>query len=312
MSFLLLVLMIAVTTNASPQVRVRSHTELNTVQNIVLGDVADFVDLNKSIVDVLSKYILFSKPIQIGEKVEFSGETISTLMRSHSSWLQLKEKPQILIPHQVIIENVGFKMTAIKVKNKIQEHWQALCQCRVQVEDLVLPFIPTWKALSRWDLQMGSEIIRGSFTLPVVIYNSENQEQKLWIRGRMSLFQKVPVTKRSLNYGERIETSDIRMEEREITFSRDSCPEEKSLIGKKVKRPLALNEIVFNSALEKEKALNKGQEVKIFIQEQGWEVGLQGVAEQDAYIGDTIKVLNSKSKQSILVRVIGRGEVQIQ
>jgi flagellar basal body P-ring formation protein FlgA len=97
-----------------------------------------------------------------------------------------------------------------------------------------------------------------------------------------------------------------------VTFARDSTAFDGEIVGRKARQAIAAQDILYAGMLEKEKALKRGDPVKVALGEGEWEVILMGVAEQDGFIGDTVKVRNPRSQQVIVATVTARGEVRAQ
>lgn len=304
------ILMAAMTAKAEPTIVVRPNTQLSEVKPILLLDVAEFSGLDAATVTEVGQMKLAEGP-KVGEHIEFSGAAISMLLRSHKIW-QTTTRPVFTIPSRVVVENLGAQLTEAQVRMEIIQRWQTQCACRIELSELSLPRLKLTDGMA-WQLRFPSEPARGSFNIALELKNAKDDPaQTLWIRGRANHFRNVPVAKRQLALGERVQPEDFQFVDREVTFARDAVPAEQEIVGRKLRQSVAANDILFSGLLERERALRRGDQVKMSIGEEEWEVALVGVAEQDGFIGDMVKVRNSRSNQLVTAVVTGRGEVKVQ
>lgn len=296
---------------AEPAVVVRPHTHLSQTKVVRLQSIAEFFEVDQATARALGDVKLANGPLE-GERMEFSGAQISSILRAQKSWAKLDPKPAITIPSRVVVENIGDQVTEAQVRMELTNRWQSQCACRVQIDSLVMPKIHNWKAKSQWQLKPRSDLTRGSFNVPLEITSATGETQTLWVKGQVSYFKTVPVARRQLNFGERVQPDDVLFTERDVTFARDAVPGENEVVGRKIRMAVAANDIIFAGGLEKEKALKRGDIVRMMVSEDGWEVMLTGIAEHDAFVGDSVKVRNTKSNQVVVATVVGRGEVKIE
>lgn len=309
MWWVLSILSIGFVAQAEPTIVVRPHTQLSQSKTILLQDVAEFFDVDSKVSDVLGR-IQLADGMMGGGRLEFSGATISELLRSHKIW-HSQPRPSFTIPSKVVVENVGDKITEARVRMELTTRWQSQCGCRIELSELVMPRIEPWVAGTEWELRMPSQPERGSFTLAIELKNN-GARKTLWLRGRAAHYKVAAVAKRQIQIGERLQPEDFRMTEREITFARDAVAEAEDCVGRRARIGIAANEILFAGALEREKALRRGDLVRLALSESGWEVVLTGVAEQDGFVGDSVKIRNAKSNQIVVATVVGRGEVRAE
>jgi flagella basal body P-ring formation protein FlgA len=71
-------------------------------------------------------------------------------------------------------------------------------------------------------------------------------------------------------------------------------------------------DIVWRGSLVREKAIQRGELVRVVSGEGNWSVSVQAKTEQDGFLGDTVNLRNVQTNKLISGRVIGRGEVEVQ
>lgn len=296
---------------AEPAIVVRPLTQVAQSKSITMSDVAEFHDISEATAAEVGQMKLAEGP-KAGEHIEFSGSSISTLLRDHKVW-RATGKPTFTIPSRVVIENIGSQPTEAQVRMELIQKWQTQCDCRVELTEISMPKVDKWQDGMNWRIRFPSEAARGSFTVALELRNREDVTiQTLWVRGQANHFRSVPVAKRQLNIGERVQPDDYQFTDREITFARDAVPDPQEIVGRRLRQSVAANGILFAGLLERERALRRGDQVKLSIGEDDWEIAMVGVAEQDGFVGDMVKVRNSRSNQMITAVVTGRGEVKVQ
>lgn len=295
---------------AEPSIVVRPQTEIQESKRIEFGDIAEFEGVPENIKERISK-IELAEQLPIGKQIEFSGRALSQILRDLNIFSEF-QKPQIQIPSNVKVIQVGVQLSELDIKNRIKQRWQNRCQCRIELSELVFPKLKTNLKIADWDLKMDSEPARGTFHLPIQVRFENESTQETWVKGRIRHFKQVPVTQRRIDLGERFQTEDLQWRERDVTFSRDSVPELNQLIGQRARVGLGFDQTVFTNDVMKDKVLSRGEPVRIFVGQEDWQVSILGLSEQDGSLGDLVKVKNQKTNQSIMGRLVRKGEVQIE
>lgn len=304
------ILFAAMVAKAETAIVVRPHTHISESKPILLMDVAEFYGLESKIVTQLGSLKL-SEGIETGEHIEFSGSAISSLLRQHKIW-QIAAKPAFTIPSRIIVENGGAPFNEAQLRLDLIQQWQTQCACRVELAELAMPREQTLAPGTTWRIRYPSEPARGAFNVALELKTKGGISQTLWLRGRANHYRSVPVAKRQLSIGERVQPDDFHIIDRDVTFARDAVPNENEIVGRRMRQAVSANDILFSGLLERERALRRGDQVKMSIGEQDWEVAMVGVAEQDGFIGDMVKVRNSQSQQLVTAVVTARGEVRVQ
>ena len=76
-------------------------------------------------------------------------------------------------------------------------------------------------------------------------------------------------------------------------------------------RNIIAGEILRQRHLRKAKLVRRNDPITITIKNSSLEIVTSGTSLQDGYYGQRIKVINLESGRSILGKVIGRGEVEV-
>ncbi|MGE3386587.1 MAG: hypothetical protein AB7K41_07665, partial [Bdellovibrionales bacterium] len=81
----LAILLASMTAKAEPAIVVRPHTQMVQSKAILLQDLAEFFDVDRKVSSILGG-IRLADGLANGERLEFSGSTISQLLRNHKLW----------------------------------------------------------------------------------------------------------------------------------------------------------------------------------------------------------------------------------
>ena len=260
--------------------------------------------LPSDFVETISKHKF---TIYLEEKIIMAADLTKKLRQFVSHWeIRLGTKIHVKTPIKMIIERVSKNYSEQSVREVLLESWQKLCaNCRLNIEQLSIPILASPDI--SWSLGSLDKLPKGSFSVPITIAS----KQTLWVTGVLKNEQLVPVTKRSMNAGERFGDQDTKMEWREISFYVDSTPTEKEMIGKKLRQTLRAGDVVLSNMIEREKAVLRGEPVQVVVRQDGWSVTMLATSEQDGFVGDRIRLKNNKSNKEIVATITGKAEAQV-
>ncbi len=290
-------------------IRVSSHVEVNSRDPLLLGQILQFQHVPDHLMQELNKIPLGDAPA-MGEVREFSNVAISSLLRLH---LPSQADYRLVIPSRVVIAAQPLKMDEKSVTDILVRHWQNRCRgCRVEIENLSVPRWEAHRSQLRWSLDLKDQIPRGSFSVMLRVESDSSQSTTYWVRGQLRILTKTPVARRSLAIGERLTAEDFEWRESDVTHAVDGVPTEEDLVGKVLSRATRARDIIWLGALVREKALKRGDLVKVRAREGSWEITTSAIADSDGYEGDVVNVRNPKSNRVYSAIVRGSGWVEIQ
>lgn len=293
---------------------VRSYVAISDQIYITLKDVARFEAMDPQDVQELSSMIVATAP-KLGEKKTIGSQSLITLLKSKSEYLKgfNGSKTKMSIPSQVIIENVGASIDENKLKTDLLSAWQKQCaECQFVIGQMKAPKIDPKHEGRAWQLK-GVSLPRGSFSVAVEILGEDGQVNPMyWVNGLAQMQKKVPVATRAIYFGERITPQDFKWEWKDISLTQDGIPLESELNGKRLKGSVRVGDVLWRASLEKERALSRGEYVRVLVGDQTYQVSMMGLAEQDGFIGDSVKVKNPKTAKIMSGVVTAKGEVSVQ
>jgi flagella basal body P-ring formation protein FlgA len=266
---------------------------------VQLSDLAEIEGFSTEAKKLVSEIVLIDE-IKEGELRKLSAQAITDVLRRN-------------IP-KIILGYVNQKEWSDKeLKALIKKENQKFCaDCSFDFEHFSLPKVK-YDKISRWTIEKPKDLIKGSFRLALKVQRHEEQRpQTYYVTGRLSSYKKLPIARRNLSRGARIMKDDVIFEKRPWNFARKDIPTEKELFGGKLKRMALSGGVIWLSNIEKEKAIERGQLVDLVVKKSDWEIRMKGVAQESGMVGDTVSVLNRKSKKVVMGKVIGTKEVAVQ
>ena len=135
---------------------------------------------------------------------------------------------------------------------------------------------------------------------------------KVNFSGTLEEVREIPVFNRSVMPGEVIQQSDIswikfpakRITSRSVLNSTD-------LVGMTVRRPARTDKPITTSDIATPIAIAKGEAVTMMVRTKAMVLTAAGRALENGGIGDTIRVLNPKSRQTIDAKIVRAGQVEV-
>lgn len=291
--------------------RVRPHVVVTPNSDVKMSMLVDTHDVSPDLLNKLAKLSLTVAPAY-GEKQELSSANISAILRPLIQAERESANPslQVVIPKTVVIDTEKRDLDPDMVQTELLQAWEPLCpECQLEIEGLSLPKVAS---IHDWTLHMKSELPRGSFSVPVELVRESGGPITAWINGRLVTKRKVPVASRSFNMGELLNPQDFTWQFRDTSFALDGAPSAEEVSGKRLRQGLRAGDILWKGMLEREKAIHAGDLVELKSSEGAFEVSLSVVAQQDAYIGDVIRLKNPNTNTMLMGQVTGQDEVELR
>ncbi len=279
-------------------------------EQIFLNDITKTENISPELQTKLNTIVIGNTPKE-GEVRSFSSYAISEIirynLRSDLSLITLK------IPAEIKVSRKGTSLTPTEVKSRMISWVQSTCApCDVEVSSLRLQDPGKLGPSVTWSVSNTQIIPRGSFNISIDLYKDNNFLRKIFVQGNLRILKEVPIVKRNLQYGERIQRDDVSFEKRDITFNRDIIPSAEELYGSEIAGGVSTNQILWTRNLKRKMALTRGAPVQVTVQNQGWRIHLTGIAQDSGYIGDTVKILNPATKKVIVGVINADGMVEVK
>ncbi len=296
---------------AKTTVRTLPSVEIGNSKNITLEMVISSEGLPKELLKILNRVRLGNVP-KVGERRVFSGTAIAMAFRKNLSKEQLNTY-KLVIPNQVVVRVKDRRLTERNVKKELLSIWQSQCStCSYKIKYLSLPKIKNIKTVEHWSLDTGRDTPRGSFNLAIHIKQIDKPTQQYWVAGQVRTFKKALVVKEYMTRGERFTKENTEYKSKDITFSYDSLVNIEDVVGRKSKQSLRVGSIIWQNSIVREKAINRGEIIKVLITSDSFEVSTFGKAKSDGFIGDRVQVETVGANKLVTGSVTKKGEVRVE
>ncbi|MCB0412956.1 MAG: flagellar basal body P-ring formation protein FlgA [Bdellovibrionales bacterium] len=256
----------------------------------------------------LKNIILGDSPLT-GEKRVFTDQTISQALIKNKI---VGKRFKINIPSKIQVIHPKVLFTKEEVEARLVKNWNEFChKCEFKIKDLRVPEVLS-KDFSHWSLNVRDQLPQGPFSISVFV-EAKNSSKTFWVSGTAEIYRYVPVAKKLISFSQNIAEDDIEIKLRNVTYLMDKGMAQSSdLIGRKAKRTISNDQIIWVNDVERTKAMRRGDIVNVMIGGSNWSVQLKGLALEDGYLGDVIKVKNIKTDKLFTAKVIGMGEAVVQ
>lgn len=150
------------------------------------------------------------------------------------------------------------------------------------------------------------------FSVTLQVPSGSDIPDKISMRGGIEQVRDIPVFNRNVMPGETIQQSDLawikyptnRLNGRSILSSSE-------LVGMTVRRPARTDKPITASDIVAPVAIEKGDAVTMVVRTRAMVLTAAGRALENGGIGDTIRILNPKSRQTVDAKIIRTGQVEV-
>jgi flagella basal body P-ring formation protein FlgA len=277
---------------------------------IVLSDLVDPIGVDAKIEKEMHKILIAETP-KNGEMSKFSNYAISEILRYN-----LKDQVHefnIRIPNEIKVLRKNNKITAQEVKTKLIAWMQPTCEpCQIEIDALQIQNGGVIESQLRWEIPTTQVAPKGNFNIAIDLYNNDNFVKKIFIQGVLRIYKSIPVAKRALPIGAKIQKEDFALQKQDVTFSREVAPQEAELLGSETSVYVLANQPFWKSSLKRRVALTRGAPVDVVMGDKGWTIHFSGIAQDNGYIGDVAKVLNPNTKKIITGLITDENTVEVR
>jgi len=292
---------------ARPEVIFPNEAEVSSTAVISVFQVAELKDFTGVAFQEIAKMPLAEKA-ESQESVVLSGEEVSKKLRAlvNNSEVLKKLNPAFKIPNEIRIKIRQEGLSKIEVEKSLRNVLASRCPtCTFQIRLSSLP-----KTTGKnWSINWDQEIKYGSFMIPI---QYDNQFSNSWITGTARALKHVPVAKKLIRFGERLQAEDLELAEADITYIKENTTDLETITGLVANRSLTPRTPIILSDLKREPAARKGQIVKAQVGDHQFEISVNATAEENGFVGDLIKVKNSETQKVMSAIVIEKGVVKVQ
>ena len=134
----------------------------------------------------------------------------------------------------------------------------------------------------------------------------------LYVPVNVDIYRQVLTTSAALTRGHVVTHADLKLAEHKANrLTQGYFTKPAQIIGKEIKRPLGLGQVVSPNTLIQPRIIHKGDDVMIMANSGSLSIRTPGVALVNGRVGQQINVQNKHSKRMIKARVVSKGLVEV-
>lgn len=301
MKFFGLFFLMASTCWARPEVIFTSPVEVSVRENVRLADLVEVVQPTEELLAALENMTL---PM----KNQYDAKEISSVVKSEmeSNEGLRKLNPSFKIPSELKVQTTSGKISKAETGRRLTNILRARCgDCEYKVTVQSVPF----PATGPWEIDYASVPAKGAFLLS--LKDTDTRSVK-WLSGNIKVSKPVPVATRLLQSGERMQAGDAKIAMIDVTFAKDTSLALEDLSGQLLQRQIQNGAPIWSADLKREAAAKRGQIVRAISGSAEFEVSTNLEAQENGFIGDTIKLKNTETQKIFSGLVTDKGVVKIQ
>jgi len=161
----------------------------------------------------------------------------------------------------------------------------------------------------KFNLASGSRLL-GKVSVRVICFKPNSWS--FYVTSHISRFEEIYIANGSLSRGHIIRASDVYKSRKDLSrLPFGYITDEKSLIGKQMKRHVQAGRILTPSQIRNPIVIKRGELISLKRDSQGFSISMRGTAMSDGAIGDRIRVKNNSSKRIVEGTISQAGVVNI-
>lgn len=156
------------------------------------------------------------------------------------------------------------------------------------------------------------KILKGITTITLEFYQENTLLNEIDILVKIDIYEEIPSASRNISSGETLKRWDIKLKRQLISeFDRSELLKIDDLIGKRTKFSIPKDTPFSSDHFEIEKIIEKGDKVSLIVPSGVIQVRANGIALNDAGIGEKIKVKRANAKRILQGKVNKDGKIII-
>jgi flagella basal body P-ring formation protein FlgA len=153
----------------------------------------------------------------------------------------------------------------------------------------------------------------GNIIVPVQVIVDDVPKEKIFLRTKVSVFDRIVVAKKRLQRGDLISSAEAAMEERDIAVLNPDIIRDINLaLGREAKTFVPDGNPIYSWMIKEKPLVRKSEKIKIIAGTESILVSADGIALEDGNLGSDVKVKNADSGRELIGLVTGTGEVTVK
>lgn len=153
----------------------------------------------------------------------------------------------------------------------------------------------------------------GNIIVPVQVVVDDVPKEKIFLRTKVSIFDRIVVAKKRLKRGDLISSAEAAIEERDIAvLNADVIKDIDLALGREAKTFVPDGNPIYSWMIKERPLVRKNEKIKITAGSQNILVSADGTSLEDGSLGSEIRVKNLNSGKELIGLVTGTGEVTVR
>lgn len=243
-----------------------------------------------------------------GQTVFWSASELSQKLHPYKEALK---NFSLKFPSKIKITRVekNFSQTALEEKIRSAIKVTIPSQWEIKITDLQKPDWSSLTETAKWSVVPLTQRPKGAAMFQIVIEDQGKALKHLWINGRVEYFASVAITQKAVSAREKF--NDYIVEKRNITYMTEVPASVEEIADGVAKLNMAAGMPITKSFISKELAVKFGEEVEMRVGNETFSIATKGVSQQNAYVGDVIKVRTSNNSKTVTGVVTSKGLVRV-
>lgn len=150
----------------------------------------------------------------------------------------------------------------------------------------------------------------GNIIVPIQVTVDGVDKEKIFLRTKVSVFDKIVVAKKRFKRGDVIASGEAALEERDIAALSSNVIRDLGLVmNKEIRAYIPKDNPVYDWMIKERSLVKKNEKIRIIASTQNVTVEASGISLEDGLMGSEVKVKNLNSGKELSCIVIGTGEV---
>ncbi|OGC11423.1 flagella basal body P-ring formation protein FlgA [candidate division WOR-1 bacterium RIFOXYA12_FULL_52_29] len=152
----------------------------------------------------------------------------------------------------------------------------------------------------------------GNVIFPVEV-KTVSGASKIFVRAKVEVLKKIVVAAKKIPRNKDLKADDLRFEVRDVAMlPRKYLTEMDNMLGKETKIPVPAGSTVFEWMIGDPAVIRTGSEVSIVVLASDIGIRADGVALENGYLGEQIKVRKKDSPKILFGKVLSEKEVEVE
>ena len=152
----------------------------------------------------------------------------------------------------------------------------------------------------------------GNVIFPIEVKKT-NGISKLFVRAKVEVLKKIVIAAASLGRNKPLQAEDFTYEVRDVALlPQKYYTDFQPLLGKETKIPVPANSTIFEWMIGEPPVIRVGSEISIVVAAPDLSVRADGLALENGYLGEQIKVRKKDSGKILFGKVLSNNEVEVE